>query len=431
MGVSPKSNGLRASGSAEWRALLNRIVWSRQFEKSARLREFLVYVCERTEQGNAAELHEQEIGHRVFGRSEFYDTSQDNIVRVTASQARRKLEQYFASDGASEPVVLEIPKGKYAPIFRERDGAGGETSGPAGAEPRLWPKLRRYAVLTLAASAPVLAMIALWCAARVWSARAPNPEIFADPDLNALWSQLLPGGGRTDIVVCDSSLSLYQELLNRQLTLEEYRKPQVWAQANELSSNPALRGFAQQAAQRRYTSLANVTFVYRLAQLMGGNPNRTFISSARDLNIRQMKYDNVILLGSSRANPWVELLDGQLNFHFGFDNQTRRSYFENRAPHPGEPKTYRSDSSVSYCQIAFLPNLGRTGNVLAISGTEVEGTEGGGEFVTNARSMAQLRQYVRPDRDGRFPYFEILLKSSRVSGATTGVNIIAFRSPRM
>jgi hypothetical protein len=36
MGVNPKSNGLRASGSAGWRALLNRIVWSRQFEKSAR-----------------------------------------------------------------------------------------------------------------------------------------------------------------------------------------------------------------------------------------------------------------------------------------------------------------------------------------------------------------------------------------------------------
>jgi hypothetical protein len=289
MGGSPKSNGLWASGSAARRALLNRIIWSHQFEKCARLREFLVCICERTLQENAAELHEQEIGHVVFGRPEFYDTSQDNIVRVTASQARRKLEQYFASDGASEPVILEIPKGKYTPIFRERDGAGGETSGPAGAEPRFWPKLRRYAVLTLAASAPVLAVIALWCAARAWSARAPNSELFVNPDLNALWSQLLPGGGRTDIVVCDSSLSLYQELLNRQLTLEEYLKPQVWAQANELSSNPALQGFAQLAAQRRFTSLANVTFVYRLAQLTGGNPNRTFISSARDLNIRQMK----------------------------------------------------------------------------------------------------------------------------------------------
>lgn len=431
MGVSPKSNDLRASGSAEWRALLNRIVWSHQFEKSARLREFLVYVCERTLQENAADLHEQEIGHRVFGRSEFYDTSQDNIVRVTASQARRKLEQYFASDGASEPVILEIPKGKYTPVFHERGAADREAAGPPEAEPRFWPKLRRYTVWTLAASAPLLAVIALWCAARVWSARAPDPELFADPNLNALWSQLLPGGGRTDIVVSDSSLSLYQELLDRQLTLAEYLRPDVWAQANELSSNPALRGFAQLAAQRRFTSLANVTFAYRLAQLMGGSPNRTFISSARDLNIRQMKYDNVILLGSSRANPWVELLDGQLNFHFGFDNQTRRSYFENRTPRPGEPKTYRSDSSVSYCQIAFLPNLGRTGSVLAISGTEVEGTEGGGEFVTNARSMAQLRQYVRPDRDGRFPYFEILLKSSRVSGATAGVNVVAFRSPRM
>src|SRR5437773_931111 len=90
----PKSSGSRAGVAEERRALLQRILWSRQFEKSARLREFLQYVCDRP----PAEIHEQQIGHRVFGRAADYDTSQDNIVRVTASQARRKLEQYFASE---------------------------------------------------------------------------------------------------------------------------------------------------------------------------------------------------------------------------------------------------------------------------------------------------------------------------------------------
>ena len=103
--------------------------------------------------------------------------------------------------------------------------------------------------------------------------------------------------------------------------------------------------------------------------------------------------------------------------------------FENRQPRAGELKTYPNGAGISYCQIAFLANPGKTGNVLAISGTETEGTEGGGEFITSERSLEQLRTLVAPDRNGRVPYFEILLKSSRVGGATPGFSIVAVRAP--
>src|SRR5205823_1306714 len=143
--------------------------------------------------------------------------------------------------------------------------------------------------------------------------------------------------------------------------------------------------------QRRFTSLGSVTTAYRIAQLAGKDRTHVNILAARDFNIRQMKSDNVILLGSIRANPWVELIAERLNFRFGFDQKSRYSYFENLAPRDGEEKRYSTNSGVSYRHIAFLPNLGRTGNILAIAGTEVEGTEGGGEFVTSEQSMAQLR----------------------------------------
>src|SRR5947209_8001657 len=119
-------------------ALLQRVLWSRHFERSERLRSFLEFVTNSALSDCDAELHEQEIGCKVFGRRLDYDTASDNIVRVSASQVRKKLEEYFQTEGASEPVVLEIPKGRYTPVFHERPAVPSRPRlepFPVGAEP--------------------------------------------------------------------------------------------------------------------------------------------------------------------------------------------------------------------------------------------------------------------------------------------------------
>src|SRR5258706_6432154 len=252
----------------ERRALLQRVLWSRQFEKSNRIRDFLVYVCDRTFEDPEVEIHEQEIGNRVFGRDVLYDTGEDNIVRVTASQARKKLSQYFGSEGISEPIVLEIPKGRYTPLFRERESAAPEIIPAVEPQSTAPPSRRTIAILTIGMI--VLAAVSSGLAIRLRSERvAARTELESCPALNALWSQLLPSCGHTDIVTADSSLSLFQEVLDHQRTLAEYLKPDLWTRAPGLSKNPELQAFAQRAAQRRFTSLASVTTGYRIAQLAG------------------------------------------------------------------------------------------------------------------------------------------------------------------
>ena len=380
-------------------------------EKAGRIREFLTYVCEASFANPAADIHEQEIGERVFGKPPGYETTQDNIVRVTASQARKKIDQYFAAEGALEPIVLEIPKGQYMPVFSERKLEPGAVSLAP-------PPPDRRPLYALASLCVVLLAVTVILAIQLRSDRSGTLE--GSPNLNALWGQMLPPNGRTALVVTDSSLSFFQEFLPRQLSLAEYLKPDTWTKAASLEGNPELQAFAQRAVQHRFTSLANVTIAYRLARLGG---NRLSLFSARDFNIRQMQSDNVILLGSPRANPWVELIAERLNFRYAFDQTLRYSYFENRAPKPGEPKLYRSDSGTSLCQIALVPNLNRTGSILIIAGTEVEGTEAGGEFLTDERSVSQLTAALgRPA--GKLPYFEVLLKGSRVGGLARRFEII-------
>ena len=118
----PRENArfvLPAEPDARW-AVVARIWNSALLRRSAKLRDLLVYLCHRWWVEGVTELHEHEIGVDVFQRPLHYDSAQDTLVRVQASQLRKRLERYFADEGRDEPLVLEIAKGTYAPVLRER-----------------------------------------------------------------------------------------------------------------------------------------------------------------------------------------------------------------------------------------------------------------------------------------------------------------------
>src|SRR6202050_1974009 len=102
---------------ARWQ-LVGRILSSIPFQKSNRLRDLLQYIAEQTLHGNAHELTEQHIGNALFHKPSDYSPIEDSSVRVHVRQLRLKLHEYFHEEGRDEPILLEIPKGSYAPVFR-------------------------------------------------------------------------------------------------------------------------------------------------------------------------------------------------------------------------------------------------------------------------------------------------------------------------
>ena len=88
-----------------------------------------MYVCRCALENRIDEISEQRIGERVFERGAGYNPNEDNIVRSQARLLRRKLDDYFASRGEQEPVILRIPKGGYAPEFVERQAPAGSLLG--------------------------------------------------------------------------------------------------------------------------------------------------------------------------------------------------------------------------------------------------------------------------------------------------------------
>lgn len=108
------------SPAEAWNAL-DRICSSRTMHGCHRLIQLLEYLVRSTLHGEAIHLKETTIGVAVFGRKPDYDPKVDTIVRSQAWRLRAKLKKYYNSEGAADPLIIEIQVGHYVPTFQLRD----------------------------------------------------------------------------------------------------------------------------------------------------------------------------------------------------------------------------------------------------------------------------------------------------------------------
>lgn len=96
---------------------MDRILQSDSFRSSPRCRQFLRFVVEHTLEGHQENLKERIIGIEVFGRKPSYPTDGDSVVRVRATEVRRRLSEYYANFHQSTACRIQIPPGSYIPQF--------------------------------------------------------------------------------------------------------------------------------------------------------------------------------------------------------------------------------------------------------------------------------------------------------------------------
>lgn len=107
---------------ADVRDQIARVLASRAFQQADRLKRFARFVVDEALAGRGAELKEYVIGVQVFGREASFDPRTDPIVRVQARRLRARLDQYYRDEGRADDIVIELPKGGYAPVIRRREG---------------------------------------------------------------------------------------------------------------------------------------------------------------------------------------------------------------------------------------------------------------------------------------------------------------------
>jgi adenylate cyclase len=99
---------------------LERMLPSPDFHATPQQVTFLKYVVDQTLAGNADSIKGYTVATEAFGRNPDFDQSYDPIVSIQANRLRLALEQYYETAGKNDPIRIDIPKGTYVPVFKNR-----------------------------------------------------------------------------------------------------------------------------------------------------------------------------------------------------------------------------------------------------------------------------------------------------------------------
>jgi hypothetical protein len=105
----------------EVRRQLGRLLESSAFRDSLRLTSFLKFVVEAALDGKSDRIKSYTIAVGALGRGPAFDPQADPIVRVEAGRLRQALARHYATIGCSDPILIEMPRGAYVPVFTWRD----------------------------------------------------------------------------------------------------------------------------------------------------------------------------------------------------------------------------------------------------------------------------------------------------------------------
>jgi TolB-like protein/Tfp pilus assembly protein PilF len=112
-----EEGALSAEQIGQVREHLQKVLASPAFAGGKRAQEFLQLIVDHTLAGRGDSLKERVIGAEMFGRPMDYDTANDAVVRVKATEVRRRLSQYYLESKTDASLRIELPVGSYTPRF--------------------------------------------------------------------------------------------------------------------------------------------------------------------------------------------------------------------------------------------------------------------------------------------------------------------------
>jgi hypothetical protein len=454
VGFAPRSDGAADAGvyidteDRRWQLAL-RIAASGSLGRSGLLSDFLLYIINCSIRGRTDEISEQRIGVTVFGRADDYDPNDDNIVRSYARKLRKRIDEYFATEGREETLRLDIPRGGYTPIFSETPQMPPRLieSVPAvdveheefgilqlvekleGGYPVLQETANRSSrQLRIALGMTIALLTGVVLGVGIMLLRPSRwMESRQEALSRRLWTELFSKDRDTFIVPSDVGLVIMQRVIERPVPLTQYINGS-YRNTARINADPNAQEILNLGG-RRFTNVVDLDFAARLAQLKDVVPERMMIRYAHDLRMDDLRVGNAVLIGDDESNPWIELFGPQLHFRFRFDpDPAKPSGFANLYPQAGEAALYttKGQEEQTYGIIAYLPNLTNSGHVLIVAGLNTAGTQAAAAFLLDPSSMMPILQRARTAHGDLQP-FELLVGAGNVATNASTPHIVLER----
>lgn len=422
------------------------------FRGSHRSAQFLRFVVNQAIGGHCDELKERLIGIELFGRSPNYDTGEDAIVRVTASDVRRRLLQHYGTYGTGSEFRIGLPPGSYIPEIardvpvkmdalevKEMDPAReasidsivpnppqmdeqapARTDEEKARDPsharRFWTgRMILLCCLGIAAAS----ILAVWFATRPTRVRTKS-----------LWGALFGFQLNTKLITSDPDIVEIQTLTGQTVTLSDYANQRYVPDPQKVT--PQVMNFANERLRGDKAAAIDPGVAVNLAEWMDqANAGRLAIQSARNLRFADLLKDgNFILLGSPRSNPWARFYSDHLDFRFVFDQGSGQEIVENMHPHSGESAKYVPTAmgfatGQSFAVASYLRNPDHQGHVLLVAGADAEGTEAVDDLMTDTDELLAVMKRCGLPHTAPIPDFQLLLRLSTMAGSPGHSDVIA------
>jgi hypothetical protein len=326
---------------------LERILASEGFQHSRRYPALLRHVVEKTLAEQTDDLKERVLGITVFSRKPEYDTSSDPVVRTTASEVRKRLDDYYSRPDHAGELRITLPVGSYVPIFQNAPA-------PVVVEKALpslsWGHFRR--ILLPAAAVLLLATAGFAVVSRFHPDRAP---------IHRFWAPALKNS--PVLVVMETLMGVPKPAAGAPAAqpVTEILDPKLFLIVNDSNS--------------------------RLASYFAANGSSLEYELARNITLARLRPHPFILRGAFN-NPLTWQAVSSFPYYLNFDRTALvRQIVDRHAPARHWDAPLAGTLSCDYALIARAPEP-RTGQTMfVIAGLGERGSAAATEFVTNPHDM--------------------------------------------
>jgi hypothetical protein len=433
-------------GTTEKLEQLERVLVSQTLIASPSLRVMLQYLVLKAIGDQAIHLKEYTIATEVFGRSEHFDARTDSVVRVQAKRLRAKLKEYYETEGKSDNVLIDLPKGHYSVVFsyvrNDREvypvsDIEDEVSEPPAAST---PKVDKEKTWKLGLI-PAIIMLAIAVVVLTFSnrdLRKQSQELVSlngKADSGAVWKPFLSSGQSTLLVLSNPAVYRFSNAVDPDVLLKrsvELSPEEARWLADALKDRFVMRQNRIPRlilAPTDYTGVGEAIGFQCVADLFRSAGKSVTLKQSRNVSAEDLKSYNVISLGSVWANDWSGKLPIKEDFTYSVN-----ATIVNDNPMPGEEREYKpgfnertGELIEDYGLITVKPGVTDEITLMILAGIKSEGTQAAAEYVTRKEYLNILNQRLQQlsGPAGLPKYYQVLLKVDVDNGIPTTASILA------